>query len=144
MSCCVQWMSQGVVVGGGGGELGFHHGLSRPVSQRGIAFSCWLPYIMTQVPSQEEEGMGGTPRKARTSRGSQRSHGACQWCPSKCTSQDLVPAPSSSHFSRHPNACDEGQAGGHLALVLNVVLSKEVDEGDLLFLNALSKEAPAG
>lgn len=43
----------------------------------------------------------------------------------------------------HPDAWDEGQTRGDFLFVLDVILSKEMDERDLLFLDTLLEEPPA-
>lgn len=144
MSCCVQWMREGVAVGGEGGELGLHHGLSRQCPRGESPFRAGCLTLRPRFHPKRRRGWGEPRAKPEHHQAASALTVPVSGVLQKCTSQDLVPAPSSPRFSRHPNACDEGQAGGHLALVLDVVLSKEVDEGDLLLLNALPKEAPAG
>ena len=42
------------------------------------------------------------------------------------------------------DSCDEGQPGRNFFLVLHIVFTKKMDEGELLFLNPLPEEPPAG
>lgn len=61
-----------------------------------------------------------------------------------CTFRVFPPLNAATALRVNPDSWDKGQASEDLLLVLNVVLSKEMDERNLLFLDTLSKEPPAG
>lgn len=75
--------------------------------------------------------------------GKQLTQSASQKCPG-VHFQAISSTQCSTALRINPDPWDEGQASEDPLLVLYVVLSKEMDERDLLFLDTLPKEPPAG